>query len=110
MARKWSGSKWIRPAKRRAIYARDGHRCVYCGRHESELSDRLTLDHVAPVELGGGNGANNLVTACRRCNSSKQDLPLRGFLARLADLGVEVEDVARRVRNARRRVLPALAA
>jgi 5-methylcytosine-specific restriction endonuclease McrA len=106
MARTWHGSKWIRPEKRAAIYVRDGHRCVYCGRHADELDEPLTLDHVRAVELGGTNEAANLVTACRRCNSAKQDLPLRGFIARLRTWGVE-DDVARRVRNATARVLRA---
>lgn len=108
MARTWTGSKWIRPEKRARIYARDGHCCCYCGRHESECTEgpaALTLDHVRPVELGGGNAASNLVTACWRCNSSKQALPLARFIARLREWGV-TDDVARRVRNATRRVLP----
>ena len=102
--RKWQGSKWIRPEKRQAIYERDERSCCYCGRHESELDEALTLDHVRPVELGGGNEAANLVTCCRRCNCAKQDLPLRAFIQRLREWGVE-DDIARRVRNATRRAL-----
>lgn len=108
MARNWQGSKWIRPEKRQAIYSRDGRCCCYCGRHESELDEALTLDHVVSVELGGTNAASNLVTACRRCNSSKQALPLRQFISRLREWGV-TDDVARRIRNATRRQLPAAA-
>jgi hypothetical protein len=45
--------------------------CVYCG-----TSDRLSLDHLVPVSLGGSDSPENIVYACRRCNSSKggQDL------------------------------------
>ena len=94
-----NGSKWIRKAKRAAIYARDFHCCVYCGR---DLSDAVaTLDHVTARELGGSNHESNLVTACLTCNSRKQDLPLRKFLATLP----EPATVARRVRNATRRTL-----
>jgi 5-methylcytosine-specific restriction endonuclease McrA len=32
--------------KREAVFARDGHRCVYCG--EVFPSDELTIDHVQP--------------------------------------------------------------
>ena len=94
-----NGSKWIRKGKRQAIYARDDHRCVYCG---ADLTGKCaTLDHVTPRELGGGNEASNLVTACLSCNSRKQDLPLRKFLATIPN----GTDVARRIRNATRRQL-----
>lgn len=48
------------------IFTRDGNRCVYCGR-----ADDLTLDHVVPLSRGGSNEPDNLATACRSCNSSK---------------------------------------
>lgn len=40
--------------------------CVYCG-----AVDRLSLDHLIPRLQGGEDAADNLVTACRTCNSSK---------------------------------------
>lgn len=70
------GSKWIRPEKRLAIYIRDGWDCVYC-RTVFPLGRDLTLDHIVPRSLGGGNDAANLVTCCLSCNSSRQDAPLR---------------------------------
>lgn len=67
---------WIRPAKRLAIYLRDSVACVYCG---SDLRNAapadVTLDHLLPRSSGGSNDATNLVTACRSCNSSRQDKP-----------------------------------
>lgn len=51
-----------------SVFARDGHRCVYCG-----ATDDLTLDHVRPLTRGGSNEMTNLATACRGCNSSKSD-------------------------------------
>ena len=41
--------------------------CSYCGAGNT----RLTLDHVLPRFDGGADDANNLVPACRSCNSSK---------------------------------------
>lgn len=37
------------------LFARDGYKCQYCGRHRSELkrSERLTREHVKPVSRGG---------------------------------------------------------
>jgi len=53
---------------RRAVFARDRHRCQYCG------SDRhLTLDHVVPRSKGGGDTWDNVVTSCAACNRKKGD-------------------------------------
>lgn len=96
------GMNWIRLSTRMAIYARDGFRCVYCEAGiEDEHGYGLTLDHVQPCELGGTNDPANLVTCCNSCNSSKQDLALRSFLANLPD----PDGARRRVRNAQRRRL-----
>jgi 5-methylcytosine-specific restriction endonuclease McrA len=53
---------------RQNIFKRDGHSCVYCGRHEE-----LTLDHVMPKSRRGRTSWDNLVTACKRCNAKKGD-------------------------------------
>jgi len=54
---------------RRNIFARDGHRCQYCGKR-FKVSE-LTLDHVVPRSQGGGDSWDNLVTACSGCNAKK---------------------------------------
>lgn len=76
----WQGSKWIRTDKRLAIYLRDKFCCIYCLRdlHGAAPSD-ITLDHVKCHSDGGGNGEDNLVTACRSCNCSRKDQPLDRF-------------------------------
>lgn len=57
------------------LFARDSYTCQYCGRHRSELGYResLTRDHVVPKSRGGGNGWQNVVAACSRCNLEKGD-------------------------------------
>ena len=40
--------------------------CCYCGSRES-----LSADHLIPTKRGGANTGDNLVWACRSCNSSK---------------------------------------
>lgn len=57
------------------LFARDGYRCQYCGRHRSALKTRefLTRDHVVPVSSGGDNMWDNVVTACSSCNNRKAD-------------------------------------
>jgi 5-methylcytosine-specific restriction endonuclease McrA len=54
---------------RRNIYARDGNRCQYCGKHFP--TKELTLDHVVPRVQGGLNTWDNLVCACVKCNARK---------------------------------------
>lgn len=57
---------------RRAIRERDGDACRYCSRVVSWKDRRgpsgATYDHVIP---GGGDTLENLVVACRSCNSAK---------------------------------------
>jgi 5-methylcytosine-specific restriction endonuclease McrA len=56
-----------RKISRRALFARDGWRCVYCG----SSGGRLTLDHVVPRSRGGESVWENVVTACAPCNLRK---------------------------------------
>ena len=58
-----------RKISRRALFARDGWRCVYCG----DGTSRLTLDHVVPRSRGGDSVWENVVTACGPCNLRKGD-------------------------------------
>jgi hypothetical protein len=53
---------------RQNIFKRDGGRCQYCG-----VAHDLTLDHVMPRSRGGKSTWENLVTACKGCNSKKGD-------------------------------------
>ena len=56
-----------RKISRRALFARDGWRCVYCG----SAHGRLTLDHVVPRSRGGDSVWENVVTSCAPCNLRK---------------------------------------
>jgi 5-methylcytosine-specific restriction endonuclease McrA len=75
-----ASGQWIRTDKRLAIYLRDRFTCIYClaDLHSADPAD-ITLDHVRCQSAGGGNGSDNLVTACRSCNCSRQDKPLARF-------------------------------
>lgn len=53
---------------RQNIFKRDGHKCQYCGSNQD-----LTLDHVLPKSRNGQSTWDNLVTACKTCNSKKGD-------------------------------------
>ena len=56
-----------RKISRRALFARDGWRCMYCG----TPSGKLTLDHVVPRSRGGDSVWENVVTSCAPCTLRK---------------------------------------
>src|SRR2546423_3064676 len=56
-----------RKISRRALFARDGWRCVYGG----SSGGRLTLDHVVPRSRGGESIWENVVPSCAPCNLRK---------------------------------------
>jgi 5-methylcytosine-specific restriction endonuclease McrA len=55
------------PLSRRAVFARDGHRCQYCNRAAENI------DHVVPRSRGGPHSWDNVVASCRSCNARKED-------------------------------------
>ena len=52
---------------RRAVFARDGSRCQYCA------APAESIDHVVPRSKGGEHVWENVVAACRPCNTRKRD-------------------------------------
>jgi 5-methylcytosine-specific restriction endonuclease McrA len=52
---------------RRGVFLRDDHTCQYCGQAAENV------DHVLPRSRGGLHEWENVVAACRRCNSRKKD-------------------------------------
>ena len=63
-------SEWntMRSVVAPSIYQEYGYCCFYCG-----SLDKLTIDHKLPISRGGDNDFNNLVPACRSCNSRKHN-------------------------------------
>jgi len=55
------------PLSRRAVFVRDGHRCQYCN------GPAENIDHVVPRSRGGDHSWENVVAACRPCNTRKED-------------------------------------
>lgn len=62
------------------IFHRDGFRCIYCGKSSIEDSEELSIDHILPRTANGKDTADNLVTSCKSCNSTKNNKILRGEL------------------------------
>lgn len=98
------GMNWIRQEKRLAIYLRDGLACCWCG--VTCEQDTLTLDHCKPHSKGGSNDHVNLVTSCRRCNSSRGTRSMTTFaevVAAYLDHGVTADAILDHLANCRRR-------
>lgn len=50
-----------------AVVQSFGGRCVYCG----SGSKKITMDHIQPISKGGAHSKENVVPACKSCNSRK---------------------------------------
>ena len=79
------------PLSRRAIFARDNNRCVYCG------VTATSIDHVIPRSRGGGHNWENVVSACHKCNHLKADKTLKELGWRLRSLPREPVGAAWRI-------------
>lgn len=59
----------------KALYAqvqqRAQFRCEYCHYPELLSASPLSIDHLQPQSLGGGDTLDNLALACRRCNERR---------------------------------------
>ena len=77
------GTLW-RTNARAYVLARDGHRCAYCGKKESE-GVRLELDHFIPRNPKKGppglDNVSNLVACCPECNRRKGNQDPGDFLS-----------------------------
>ncbi len=71
--------EYVTPARKPAftrfnVYLRDEWRCQYCG--QDHRTNELTFDHVIPRSKGGRTSWDNIVAACRPCNTKKgSDMP-----------------------------------
>jgi len=104
---KSQGMNWITQHKRLAIYMRDGLACCYCGSGVTEDA-KLTLDHIKPYSKGGSNEAQNLVTCCHKCNSSRGNRSVASFTKKVAGYlnhGIKSTDILKHINNSRKRVL-----
>ena len=84
------------PLTRKAVFARDGGRCVYCG------AAATSLDHVVPKSRGGAHAWENVVSACGRCNHVKADRGIAELGWRLRTSPAAPQGAAWRVLGSRR--------
>jgi len=57
------------PVTRRTVLMRDNYTCQYCGAQPGKSN--LTIDHVVPKVRGGTMVWENVVCACKTCNTRK---------------------------------------
>ncbi len=58
------------------VFKRDGYRCRYCGTEGVPL----TVDHCKTWESGGATVEMNLLSACKRCNRIRGNMPYENWL------------------------------
>lgn len=86
--------KYVKKSKiklsKRNLFIRDGYVCQYCG--QTFKPAELTIDHVvsrSKFPKGTHHSWDNLVTACRQCNSYKADRLLSDTGLKLLNKPVE---------------------
>ena len=56
------------------------NKCYYCN-----STEHLTIDHLVPLSRGGSNTPDNIVPACKACNSRKGTLTAGEFFKRITN-------------------------
>jgi len=78
-ARARSAEGQFTSAEWRALVESYGGKCAYRGE-----AGPLQVDHRTPLTRGGKNSIDNILPACRKCNTEKGQLTEEEFRARLA--------------------------
>jgi 5-methylcytosine-specific restriction endonuclease McrA len=74
MSKSSFASVWMR--MRFMVFMKDNFTCCYCGRSPIKDGVSLECDHIKPKSKGGQDEIENLITACKDCNSGKLDVML----------------------------------
>jgi len=60
--------RYIKPELKDKLRKRDGYTCRLCLTHANDLDHQLQVHHIRPVEIGGRDRFNNLITLCNLCH------------------------------------------
>ena len=85
--------------RRMGIIRRDGYKCLNCG-----SGNRLQVDHIKPLFVGGSDANKNLQTLCRVCHKIKgmNTLDIRKMDAKIMFEGEEDGPIYMRVGTKKR--------
>lgn len=63
--------------------------CQYC--HKKFAKEKMTIDHMFPIDFGGPTISDNLLPACKKCNNEKENMTYQQYMAFLEakDVGLE---------------------
>ncbi|MFM6853578.1 MAG: HNH endonuclease [Sphingopyxis sp.] len=61
----------------KAAHKVHGGNCFYCKKPVAHAD--MTIDHIEPKSRGGTSSIQNLVVACKPCNSAKGHLPIEAY-------------------------------
>ena len=72
-------SKW-------EVFWKTRGKCFYCEKEFSGIHDPgFTIEHLIPISKGGQDEFSNVFPCCKKCNSSRGNLPLYEWLLLLAE-------------------------
>lgn len=77
-ARAGTWSNYLRSSDWQEILEKHNHSCAYC----LVSIENLTKDHVIPLSRGGMHSKDNIVPACKSCNSRKHNKTVTEWMAR----------------------------
>jgi len=77
--------KIITKQTRQLVFEKTNHCCFYCGRQLAKLGRDATIDHLKHVYRGGTDDIDNLVAACRSCNSARGGMTPEEFAVYLKE-------------------------
>lgn len=84
----------VTPKLRMQVLARDGFRCILCGRNAEEST--IHVDHIIPVSRGGSNEIDYLATLCLECNLGKGNRCIEEIIQAIGNNQVNSTDVKKR--------------
>lgn len=63
--------------------------CQYC--YKKFAKEKMTIDHMFPIDFGGPTISDNLLPACKKCNNEKGNMTYQQYMAFLEakDVGLE---------------------
>lgn len=65
--------------------------CQYC--HKKFTKEKMTIDHMFPIDFGGPTITNNLLPACKECNNKKGNMTYQQYMTFLEEKNAGLEEI-----------------